>query len=112
MDEQRGGLLGRHERRRSDAAMYIFTNVIFGHRISRKLADQSRHVQQQVLQFADIESYGSEVDGELGPRFDLSCHGMQTERQFVELVGFLLAEMLAECRKMDRQGMQKNIGAC
>jgi hypothetical protein len=92
--------------------MYIFTNVFFGHRISRKLADQSRHVQQQVLQFADIESYGPAVHGELGPRFDPSCHGLLKERKFVALVGFLLADMLAECRKIDRQGVEKTIGAC
>jgi hypothetical protein len=47
--------------------MYIFTNVFFGHRISRKLADQSRHVQQHVLQFADLESYGPAVMVKLGP---------------------------------------------
>ena len=87
--------------------MYIFTNVFFGHRISRKLADQSRHVQQQVLQFADLESYVPAVIGEFGRRFDSSCHGLQQERQFVALVGFLFAEMLAECRQMDPQGVQK-----
>jgi hypothetical protein len=65
--------------------MYIFTNDFFGHRISRKLADQSRHVQQQVLQYADLESYGPAVNGELGLRFDSSCHGLLTERNSLQL---------------------------
>lgn len=65
--------------------------------------DQSRRVQQEVLQFADLASYGRAVHGQLGRRFD-SCHGLQTERQFVAPLGFLLAEVLAECRQMDRQG--------
>ena len=32
---------------------------------------------------------------------------LQPERQFVAPVGFLLANMLAECRQMDRQRVQK-----
>ena len=92
--------------------MYIFTNVFFGHRISHKLTEQSRHVQQQVFQFADLESYRPGVHGELGPRFDRSCHGLQTERKFVALLGFQFAEMLTECGQMDRRGVQKNIAAC
>jgi hypothetical protein len=91
--------------------MYIFT-VFLGHRISRKLVDLSRHVQQRVLQIDDLESYGPAVHGELGPRFDSSCHGLQMERKSVALVGFLLAEMLAECRQRDRQCVQKTTGAC
>ena len=87
--------------------MYIFTNVIFGQRISRKQTDQSRHVQQQANQFAELESYGSEVHGEIGRWFDPFCHGMQTERKFGALVGFLFSEMLAECRQMYRQSVQK-----
>jgi hypothetical protein len=66
------------------------TKVFFGHHISRKLADQNPHVQQQVLQYAELESYGPAVHGELGSRFDSSCHGLQTERQFVALAGFCL----------------------
>ena len=88
--------------------MYIFTNVFFGHRTSLKLADQSRHVQQQAVQFADLQNYGPEVHGELCGRFDTSCHGLQTERQFVALVGFMIAEMLAECRQMDRRVSRKD----
>ena len=83
--------------------MYIFTNVFFGQRISRKLTDQRRDVQQQVFQFAELERYGPEINGELGRRFDSSCHGLRTERKFVALVGFLFPEMLAECRQMDGQ---------
>jgi hypothetical protein len=56
----------------------------------RKLADQSRHVQQHVLQFAYLESYGPAVHGELGRRFDSPCHGLQTEKQFVALLGSYL----------------------
>jgi hypothetical protein len=87
--------------------MYIFTNVFFGQRISRKLTDQSRDVQQQVFQFDELERYGPEINGELCRRFDSSCHGLRTERKFVALVGFLFAGMLAECRQMDRQSVQK-----
>ena len=65
--------------------MYILTNVFFGHRISRKLADKSLHVQQQVLQYTDLERYGPAVNGELGPRFYSSCHGLQTERNSLQL---------------------------
>ena len=85
--------------------MYLFTKVFFGHRIWHKLAYQSRQVQQQVLQFANLRNYGPAVHGEIGRRFD-SCHGLQTERQIVAPVGFLLAEILAECRQMERQGVQ------
>jgi hypothetical protein len=70
--------------------MYLLTNVFFGQCISRKLTDQSRHVQQQVLQFAELESYVNEIHAELGRRFDSSCHGLQTKRKFVALVGFFL----------------------
>jgi hypothetical protein len=91
--------------------MYLFTKVSLSHRIWHKLADQSRHVQQQVLQFANLGNYGPAVHGEIGRRFD-SCHGLQMERQIVAPVGFLLAEMLAECRQMDRQGVQKTTGPC
>ena len=70
--------------------MYIFTNVFFGHRISRKLTDKSQHVQQQVLQFADLVTYGPAVHGELGRRFESSCLVLQTERQFVAFVGSYL----------------------
>jgi hypothetical protein len=87
--------------------MYIFANIFFGHRISRKLADIIRHVQQQVLQSTDLETYGPAAHGEIGRRFVSTCHSLQTERQFVALVGFMHAEMLAECRQMDRHGVQK-----
>ena len=74
----------------------MFTKVFFGHPILRKLADQSRHVQQQVRQFAELESYGPAVHGELGRLFDSSYHGLQTERQFVAPRGFLLAESVVK----------------
>lgn len=67
--------------------------------------DQSRQVQEQVIQFADFDSYGPSVDGNLGRRFD-SCHGLKTERQFVAPVGSLFSEMLAEFRQVKRQGGQ------
>jgi hypothetical protein len=57
-------------------------------------------------------SYGTAVHSELGPPYASSFHNLQTERKFVALVGFLLAEMLAEYRQMDRQGVQKTTGAC
>ena len=57
--------------------------------------------------FADLETYGPAVHGELRRQFDSSCHGLQTARQFVAPVGFLLAEMLAECRQMNRQSVHK-----
>ena len=78
--------------------MYIFTKVLFGHRISRNLADQSRHVQQHVLQFAYFESYGPAVHGELGRRFDSSCHGLQKKTIRCNF-RFLFAEILAELGK-------------
>ena len=67
----------------------------------------------QSIFYADLESYGPEVHGKLGRRFDSPCHGLQTKRQFVALVGFVFAEMLAECRtdRVCRKGGVRTTGA-
>ena len=96
--------------------MYVFTNVFFGQRISSKLADQIPHVQQLVLPFADLESNGLAVHGEFGRRFDASCHGLQAERKFVAIVGFLIERCSQSVGKWTESVCRKdeirNTGAC
>ena len=84
-------------------ALTYFPAIVYRARWRKKVdMFNSRYFSSPTLRVMDLRSMVNLAAGSTAPVNDL-----QPKRQFVAPVGFLLAKMLAECRQMDRQRVQK-----